>query len=63
MIYNASLIFYHAQPIIIKVIFSFLKFVWVCKKSAHFINSFLRYADLPKRAHPFFTNTMQNLLK
>ena len=43
MIYKISLIFYHAHPIIIKVIFSFPKFVSACKTSAHLINSFLRY--------------------
>ena len=38
-----SHIFDYAHPIIIKVSFSFPKFVSECKKSALFMNSFLRY--------------------
>ena len=44
MIYKATLIFNHAHPIIIKVTFSFPKFVSACKKSAEFINPFLKYS-------------------
>ena len=44
MIYKASPIFDHVYPIIIKVASSFPKFVSACKKSAHFIDSFLRYS-------------------
>ena len=33
-----------AHPIIITVIFSFPKFVSICKKLAHFSYSFLRYS-------------------
>ena len=46
MIYKASLIFYHAHPIIIKATLSFPKFVSGWKKSAHFTNSFLRHSRL-----------------
>ena len=38
MIYKASPISDHAYPIIIKVTFSFPKFVLACKKIAHCIN-------------------------
>ena len=46
----------HAHTLIIKVTFSFPKFVSTCKKSAHFISSFLRYSilelqDLKDHAH------------
>ena len=44
MIYEALPIFDSAYPIIIKITFSFPKFVLAGKKSAHFINSFLRYS-------------------
>ena len=44
MIYKASLIFYHAHPIIIKVTLTFPKFVSAWKKSAYSIDSFLRYS-------------------
>ena len=40
MIYETSLIFYHAHPIIIKVTLTFPRFASAWKKSAHFINSF-----------------------
>ena len=40
MTYKASPIFDYAHPIIIKVTFSFPKFVWICKTSAHFIDTF-----------------------
>ena len=43
-IFKASPIFDLTHPIIIKVTFSFHKFVSACKKSAQFINSFLRYS-------------------
>ena len=43
-IYKVSPIFHYAHPIIIKWTFSFPKFVSACKKSANFINSFLRYS-------------------
>ena len=42
MIYRASHIFDYAHPIIIKVTINFPEFVLACKKSANFINSFLR---------------------
>ena len=42
MIYKASPNFDYAHPLIIKATISFSKFVWECKKSAHFIYSFLR---------------------
>ena len=38
-----SPIFEHSHPIIIKLTFSFPKFVSACKKPAHFFTSFLRY--------------------
>ena len=44
MIYEASPIFNHTQPIIIKVTFSFPKFVSAYKKSVHFTNSVFRYS-------------------
>ena len=42
-IFKALLIFDRTHPIIIKVTFSFHKFVSACKKLAQFIDSFLRY--------------------
>ena len=39
---NAIPIFEHIHPEIIEVTFNFPKFVLACKKSVHFINSFLR---------------------
>ena len=44
MIYMVSPNFDYANPIIIKVIFSVPKFVSACKKSALYINSFLRWS-------------------
>ena len=44
MIYKALPTFSHAHPRNIKLDLSFAKFVSTCKKSAHFINSFLRYS-------------------
>ena len=44
IIYRVLPIFDHAHSIIIKVTFSFSKFVSACKNSAHFINSFLTYS-------------------
>ena len=42
MIYKASPIFDYTHQIITKVTTNFAKFVSACKKSAHFISSFLR---------------------
>ena len=44
IICKASLIFYHAHPIVIKATLNFSKFVSAWKNSAHFINSFLWYS-------------------
>ena len=44
MLYKPLPIFDHAHPIIFKVTFSFPKFVSAHKKSARFIDSFLRYS-------------------
>ena len=67
MICKTSPVFDHAHPITIKPTFSFLKFVSTLKKSAHFINSFLRqilYFRFPRPKRPFtFLNTTQKLLK
>ena len=41
-IFKVLPIFDHTHPVIIKVTLSFHKFVSACKKSAQFINSFLR---------------------
>ena len=46
------------DPITIKVTFSFPDYIWACKKSAYFINSFLRCKNFrvpwPKRPHILF---------
>ena len=42
--YKASPFFDYVHLIINKVTFSFPEFVSACKKSAHFINSFLKYS-------------------
>ena len=52
MIYKAPHIFYHAHPIIIKVTFSFPKFVATCKNLAHFMDSIFSILD---HHHPKIT--------
>ena len=55
MIYEASPVFDKVHPIIIKVTFSFPKFLSACKKSAHFIHSWdtadFRVWDLKGQTH------------
>ena len=68
IIYKASPIFDYADPIIIKVTFSFPTFVSACEKSAHLISQFILEIPFisfprPKRPCPFLTTTTQKLLK
>ena len=67
MIYKASPISDNANPIIIKVTFSFRKFVWACKKISSFHKSIHKIQQIlqPKtwKTTPFLTTTIQKLLK
>ena len=67
MIYKASLIFYHAYPIIIKVTFSFPKFISACQKSVQFIYLLLRYNKFQKlktyKTTPIFDHHHPKIIK
>ena len=67
MIYKALPIFDHAHPMIIKVTFTFPKFVSACKNqpnsSIHSWDTIDFRVPRPKRPSPFLTTTIQKLLK